>query len=144
MARVAYVITADRSLAEDALQAAWISAWHKLPALRDPARVRSWLLSIAVNEARQVMRRRRRFPVVPIDLEVDAGTGSDPARGIERLDLLRALARLSTDDRALLALRYLAGVTPAELAGITGRSPSGTRGRLSRLTHRLRKELDDD
>jgi RNA polymerase sigma-70 factor (ECF subfamily) len=144
MARVAYVITGDRALAEDALQAAWISAWQKLRGLREPSRIRPWLLAIAVNEARQVMRRRRRVVVMSIDPEVRAAPRTDPAAGIERIDLQRAIARLSPDDRALLALRYLAGLDMNEIAALTGRSASGTRGRLSRLTTRLRGELDDD
>jgi len=144
MARVAYVITCDASLAQDAVQAAWISAWRKLRTLRDPARARGWLLSIAVNEARQVMRRRRRVTVVPIELDVQSARSADPAVGIARLDLVRALARLSPDDRALLAMRYVLGLEAGEVGDLTGRSASGTRARLSRLTARLREDLGDD
>ena len=141
MARAAYVITGDGGLAQDAVQSAWVIAWRKLGSIRDPLRVRQWLLSIAVNEARQIIRRRRRVSVVEIDPQLRAAPRTDPAVGIARLDLVRALARLSPDDRALLALRYVAGVDAAELGALTGRSASGTRTRLSRLTARLRQEL---
>jgi RNA polymerase sigma-70 factor (ECF subfamily) len=144
MARVAYVITCDGALAQDAVQAAWIRAWRKLRTLRDPARARAWLLAIAVNEARQIIRRRHRVVLVPIDPDVPAASRTDPAVGIARLDLLRALAHLSSDDRALLAMRYVLGLEAGELGSLTGRSASGTRTRLSRLTSRLRQELGDD
>jgi RNA polymerase sigma-70 factor (ECF subfamily) len=142
MTRVAYVIIGDQSLAQDATQSAWVSAWLRLSSVREPARVRSWLLSIAANEARQVVRRRGRVAVVQIDPEVTPGTRNEAATSIARLDLVRALAQLSPDDRALVALRYVAGLDAAELGAATGRSASGTRARLSRLTARLRQELD--
>ena len=144
MARLAYVITCDAALAQDAVQAAWIGAWRKLPTLRNPARARSWLLSIAVNEARQIMRRRHRVVVVPIDPNVRAPSRTDPAIGIARLDLVRALAHLSPEDRALLAMRYVLGLDAAEVGDLTGRSASGTRARLSRLTAKVREELGDE
>ena len=58
------------------------------------------------------------------------------------LDLRNALNRLSPDDRALLALRYVAGLDSTELSRAIGLSPSGTRARLGRLLSTLREELD--
>lgn len=142
MAKVAFVICGDRSLAQDATQSAWIAAWKGLRSVRDPANIRAWLVSIAANEARQQVRRRGRVIVVEIDPQLPSSTRSDPATGIGRLDLVRALAAISPDDRALLALRYVAGLDAAELGAATGRTASGTRARLSRLTARLRMELD--
>jgi RNA polymerase sigma-70 factor (ECF subfamily) len=142
MARVAYVVCGDQALAEDAVQSAWEIAWRKLRSLHDPSRVRAWLVSVAANEARQAVRRRRRS-VIAIDVHLSADAGSDPSAGIERIDLARAMARLSADDRALLALRYIVGLDAEELGVLTGRSASGVRTRLCRLTERLRKELPD-
>jgi DNA-directed RNA polymerase specialized sigma24 family protein len=68
--------------------------------------------------------------------------GIDPATGIDRVDLRRAMARLDPDDRALLAMRYVAGFSSTELAEFTGLSAPGTRARLARLLLRLREELD--
>jgi RNA polymerase sigma factor (sigma-70 family) len=143
MARVAFVITGDSALAQDAVQSAWLIAWGKLRSVRDPLRIRPWLLAIAVNEARQIVRRQRRVPVTEIDPQQPANPRTDPAVGIARIDLVRAMSHLSTDDRALLALRYVAGLDAAELGALTGRSASGTRARLSRITARLRGELGD-
>jgi RNA polymerase sigma-70 factor (ECF subfamily) len=144
MARVAFVITGDRSLAQDAVQSAWVRAWSRLGSVRDPGRVRGWLLTIAANEARQIARRNRRAAVVELDVDLEGPSRLDPGVAIGRIDLARALASLSPDDRALLALRYVAGVDAGELGAMTGRTASGTRARLSRLTARLREELGDD
>ncbi len=144
MIQVAYVITGDAGLAQDAVQSAWTNAWRKLGSVRDAERIEPWLLRIAANEARQIVRRRRRVVVVEIDPELRAGPRADPGDSIARVDLVRALAGLSSDDRALLALRYVAGLDAAELGAMTGRTASGIRARLSRITTRLRGELGDD
>jgi RNA polymerase sigma-70 factor (ECF subfamily) len=142
MARVAFAACGDRDLADDAVQAAWLIAWKKLHSLRDPERVRSWLLAVTANEARQLVRRRH-GPVVEIDVEAPGDTRNDPSAGIERLDLRRALAHLSPDDRALVAMHYVIALSSDELGTAVGTSPSAARMRLSRIVDRLRKELCD-
>jgi RNA polymerase sigma factor (sigma-70 family) len=60
MVRVAYVVSGgQQDVADDAVQAAWSAAWRKLGSLRDPQRLRQWLVSVAANEARQACRRQR-------------------------------------------------------------------------------------
>ena len=147
MTRVAFIVIGDLDLADDAVAAAWSLAWRRLGSLRDPERLRAWLVSIAANEARRLGRERRRRNVVEIDIETqgDLSGGADHGRRTAGdLDLVNALNRLSADDRALLALRYVAGFDSFELARATGRSASGTRARLGRLLARLRTELSDD
>src|SRR6266540_6085005 len=60
MARIAYLISGDLDVAADAEQAAWAIAWRRLGSLRDPARLKAWLMSVTANEARQIMRSQRR------------------------------------------------------------------------------------
>ena len=142
MARVALVICGDRALAEDSVQSAWLIAWRKLYSLRDPDRVRPWLLSVTANEARQLVRRRH-GPVVDISPEVPGDPSGDPSTGVERLDLRRALARLTPDDRTVLAMHYAADLGAEELGAAVGISPSAARKRLSRAIDRLKRELRD-
>jgi RNA polymerase sigma-70 factor (ECF subfamily) len=144
LTRVCFVICGDLDAADEAVQAAWPIIWHKLRSLRDPDRLRPWLVSVAANEARQLSRRRRRRAIVELAVGAAPTPGLDPALRVGDLDLDNALARLDPDDRALLALRYVAGFDATELGRATGRSPSGTRARLARLLDRLRTELGDD
>jgi RNA polymerase sigma-70 factor (ECF subfamily) len=145
LVRVCFVICGDADLADEAVQAAWPIVWRKLASLRDPDRLRSWLISVAANEARGLLRRQRRRSVVEVAL-ADAETRAvgDPGERARDLDLINALGRLSSDDRTLIALRYIAGFDSSEIARATGRSASGTRARLARLLARLRLELFDD
>jgi RNA polymerase sigma factor (sigma-70 family) len=146
MSSVCFVVTGgDLELAEEAVQSAWPIAWRKMDTVRDPERLRPWLISIAVNEARQLARRRRRGRVLEIAVAQDGAVANpgDPATHADDIDLRNALARLKPEDRALIALRYVAGFDSNELARALGMSPSGTRARLARLLGRLRSELGD-
>jgi RNA polymerase sigma factor (sigma-70 family) len=144
LVRVAYVICGDEGLAEDAAQAAWWIAWRKLPSLRDPDRLKPWLVAVAANEARKLLKHEHRHGIVELRVAPDPSPSSDPARGIDHVDLANALGHLTLEDRALVALRYAADLDSSELAPALGISPSGVRTRLSRLLDRLRKELGDD
>lgn len=145
MRRVCVVVVGDEGIAEEAVEAAWAIAWRKLGSLREPARLRPWLVSVAVNEARQLVRasRRRALTEIRVSDSADPAGGRDPASGVAGIDLRNALTRLDPSDRALLAMRYVAGFDATELGIATGRSPSGTRARLARLLKRLEKELGD-
>jgi RNA polymerase sigma-70 factor (ECF subfamily) len=55
LVRVAFVICGDEDVAEDAAQAAWWIAWRKLPSLRDPDRLKPWLVAVAANETRKLL-----------------------------------------------------------------------------------------
>jgi RNA polymerase sigma-70 factor (ECF subfamily) len=142
MRRVALAIARDRAVAEEATQTAWLIAWKRLGDVRDEATLRPWLVAVAANEVKRVLRQRRRR--TEVELVADASErpgGIDPATGIDAMDLRSALRRLDPDDRALLAMRYVAGFDSNELAVALGISPSGTRNRLERLRKRLRQEL---
>lgn len=144
MRRVCSYMADDRAIADEATQAAWVIAWKRIGSVQDPMRLRPWLISVAVNEARQLLRKRRRRAEVELRTDGSAEPGGlDPSADVRALDLRRALARLSPDDRALLALRYGAGLDSNELALATGISPSGTRSRIERLLRRLREDLSD-
>jgi len=124
------------------------AAGENAPRIAKPRRgntlagLRPWLLAVTANEARQLLRRRH-GPVVEIDVDVAADRRADPSAGIERLDLRRALAHLSPDDRALVAMHYVIDLSSDELGAAIGTSPSAARMRLSRIVDRLRKELCD-
>lgn len=154
MARVAYVLCGDVDLAQEAVQSAWTKAWTRLDSIRDADRLRPWLVSIAANEAKQLVRSRSRRRVREISMPAGPangpepatppGTRMDPANRVADLDLAAALATLDDTDRTLVALRYAAGLTSDEIGRVVGMTGGGVRARLARLLDRLRRELHDD
>jgi RNA polymerase sigma factor (sigma-70 family) len=148
MVRVSYLVAGDVDLAHEAVQSAWPIAWRKLRTLRDHDRLRPWLVSIAANEARQLIRRKHRRRVVEIAVEpwMEDASSSDPG-SLDRdrnLDLVNAVGRLAADDRVIVAMRYALGFTSAEIGRATGRSAPGIRSRLQRALVQLKKDLGDD
>jgi RNA polymerase sigma factor (sigma-70 family) len=144
MTRVAYLVCGDVDLADEAVQAAWPILWRRLTSIREPDRLGAWLASVAVNEARQLARRRRRRSVVEIAVAThERAVAPDPSHAVGDIDLARALEDLPPEDRAILALRYVAGLNSFELGRAVGMSPSGLRRRLARLLAHLRTELGD-
>jgi RNA polymerase sigma factor (sigma-70 family) len=142
MRRVCAFVTRDEALADEAVQAAWSTVWLKLGSVRQPERLRPWLVSIAVNQARDLLRKGRRRSEAELLANARAvAAGIDPATGVDSLDLLAAMDRLAPDDRALIAMRYVAGFDASELAAAAGLSASGTRARLARILGRLREDL---
>lgn len=144
MSRVAYAIVGDADQAADVVQAAWAKAWRRLGGVRDEARIRPWLLAVTANEGRDVLRRRRRQPVMPLSLELPGRAADEPEGSINLVDLDRALGGLKPEDRALLSLRYAGGLDSREIAAQLGMSASGVRTRLHRLIQRLRTDLADE
>ncbi len=146
MERVCFVICGDVELAQEGVQLAWPIAWRRLGTLRDPTSLRPWLVTVAANETRRLVRRRRRRAVVEIAVSAvqaaDPVGGLDPADHLSNLDLAEALAHLDEVDRSIVAMRHLAGMTSAEIGLAVGLSAAGVRTRLARALTRIRKELD--
>lgn len=132
--------------AADVTQDALLRAWRELPRLREPERFEAWLRRILVNRCRDVGRARaRRVRIVvdpggdradPQSIAPDASVTLDATA-----DLDAALARLTVDQRMVIALHYAADLSLAETAATLG-LPAGTvKSRLNAALARLRAEL---
>ena len=128
MTRVAYVIVGDQDVAVGATEAAWLGAWHGLRGKRTPEGLAPWLGSLVAAEAVDVARRRGTAGATA----PEPGAHSTDLRADD--GLASALARLAPEDRALLALRHVAGLSMAQLAQSIRRSRPPVEIRLARLT----------
>lgn len=129
-----YGLTGQREDAEELAQEAFCRVWEKLPTLRRPERVVSWLYRIAHNLAVSHGRRPR-----PVTLPAEPSAG--PPRDDPGADVHRAVARLSDEHRVVVSLRHFACLSHEEIARALG-VPAGTvRSRLSRAYDRLRPLL---
>lgn len=137
--------------AEDAAQEAVVKAWQARTSLRDPEKLRPWLLRIAVNVCREWRRGRfglhqRLQQALPDDseralatLESDPGA-SDAAAG---LDLRDAINALDHDLRLIVVLRYYGGMDATEIGTALAIPPATVRTRLRRALTVLRQRLRD-
>jgi RNA polymerase sigma-70 factor, ECF subfamily len=139
-------ILRDLDRAEDAMQGTLVAIWQRLPGLRDADRFEAWTYRIAVNES--IAEARHGGPLgrsVPLREDDGAGptTGTDVGSRVGDQDALeRAFVRLSPEHRAVIVLRFYAGMTLEEIAGVMG-TPSGTAAsRLHYALAALRRDLE--
>jgi RNA polymerase sigma-70 factor (ECF subfamily) len=138
--RLAAVMLADRSAAEDAVQEASIKAWRKLRQLRgDQGSLRPWFLSIVANECR--MTRRKRWWSVLKLAEMPPSSAAGDQRDDASSDLKSALLRLSPDERLPLVLHFYLDLPLDEVARALGVSPAAAKSRIYRAAHKLRSDL---
>ncbi len=137
--RLAYVMSGSRQTAEDAAQATWERLWTAPPALRDRTKLRSWLFTVAANQARQTGRRQRRLAVIESTVTNPGSASAETAADL--IDLRAAVMNLDPADRELLGLRFAVGMPSADVGAHLGISAEGARTRLHRLLQRLREDL---
>ena len=141
MKRVCVVVSRDVALADEAMAAAWPMAWGRIGKLKDPARLRSWLMSLALEQTTLLMREPRRPPEPDGSGARDGFGGYHPGTAIGSLELRDRLEALDASERALLALRYLVGLDEAEVASAIGVKEPVAHDRLEASLLRLRAEL---
>ena len=140
----AYVILRDRQEAEDASQEAFARAFVALKRFRAGGSFRAWLLTIVVNEARDLYAaRQRRAQVLSrasgrLDTSGAAPSAEAAAFGQRRRELLlEALFRLPAADRLVITCRYFLDLSEREMADVLGVARGTVKSRLSRALARL-------
>jgi len=142
---IAVRILRDADLAEDAVQAALITAWRELRSLRDPDRFESWLFRILTNACYAEARRGRHWSGDLHILPVDGAYGPDEYLTVHDRDQLdRAFRRLTLEQRAVLVFHHYLGLSLPEVAELQD-IPLGTaKSRLHHATAAMRASVDAD
>jgi RNA polymerase sigma factor (sigma-70 family) len=127
----------DHALADDLAQETFLEAWRKIEQFRGEGTFASWLARIAYRRYLMWARQRK---LEPLDEEADIAD-VQPAPD-QRLDLEKAMARLSLAERAALTLCYAQEYTQEEAAEIL-EVPLGTlKSHVARGREKLRKLLE--
>jgi RNA polymerase sigma factor (sigma-70 family) len=127
----------DHALADDVAQDTFLEAWRKIAQFRGEGSFAGWLHRIAYSRYLMTARRRKLEPLDP-EWEPPAAE-TDPDL---RLDLEKAMARLSLPERAALTLCYAQGYSNEEGAEILA-MPLGTlKSHILRGREKLRRMLE--
>jgi RNA polymerase sigma-70 factor (ECF subfamily) len=142
---IAVRILRDVDLAEDAVQAALITAWTEIRALRDPDRFEPWLHRILTHACYAEARRRRRWSeglrILPAERAYDPGDYLT----VDDRDLLeRAFRRLTVQQRAVLVFHHYLGLSISEVAARTDLPVGTAKSRLHHATRALRASIEAD
>jgi RNA polymerase sigma-70 factor (ECF subfamily) len=147
--RVAAVITGSTEEANDIVQDAFINVHRGLSTYRGTASVRSWMLRVVANQAKnhvrgRVRRLHRDDRHAGLQLRASEAAESVAAERADHEALAAALGRLRADDRAVLGCRYVADLSEAETAQVLGVSVGTVKSRTSRSLARLRSIMGDE
>ncbi len=125
--------------AEDAAQEALIVLFRKIGTLRTTAALASWMFSIVRNEC--VRRSRLRFTrPTPSAIAEPSAEDATLAR-LEMERIVEAIAGLPVEQRAVLVLRDIQGLSGAATAEALGLSRAAMKSRLHRGREALRARL---
>jgi RNA polymerase sigma-70 factor (ECF subfamily) len=134
----------DREEARDVLQETWVRALERLPELRDPSRLRAWLLSIALNLVRERARRPRAAPLEAPDALAAPAPDGEAGEGRDALAVLRReIERLPARQREVFDLRMNHELSHAEIARLLGITEESSRASCYQALRRLRARFAD-
>jgi RNA polymerase sigma-70 factor (ECF subfamily) len=147
--RVAAVISGSTEEAHDIAQDAFVAMHRSLGTYDGRGSVRSWMLRVVANHAKnqvrgRVRRLRRDERHAALALTVDDSAEELVERRLEHEALAVALGRLRPDDRDVLGCRYMAGLGEAETAEVLGLAVGTVKSRTSRALVRLQDQLERD
>jgi RNA polymerase sigma-70 factor (ECF subfamily) len=138
-------MASDKGEAESIVQEAWLRAWRALPRYVHDRPFFPWLARIATNVALDAWRKRRPLDFVDVGgdgLEFSEDAPSPEERIVSRETLARVaegVERLRPEQRAVIALRYEAGLSYEEIARALDIPVNTVRTHLHRAKARLRK-----
>jgi RNA polymerase sigma-70 factor (ECF subfamily) len=146
----AYVATLlrDQAAAEDVTELAFERAYRRRRTFdRRRGQERAWLFGIARHAALDELRRRKRLAKLTVD---PADPAADAAESVEdgaevalaRTTVRQAVAKLPAREREIVALKFHAGLSNAELAKVLGVSESNAGTLLHRTMQKLREACD--
>jgi len=124
-----YRLVADYMEAADLTQEVFVKMWQKLSNLRGEGSFKSWLYRIAVNEAKNHFRAKKRRKWVPLSPKLPALDNPEKSTlaGERKKALLSAVERLPEKQRISLVLRVWEGMDFAEIAEVMGSSAATAR-----------------
>ncbi len=145
----AYALTLlrDSGAAEDVTALAFERAYRRRRTFdRRRGEERAWLFGIARNAALDELRRRKRVASLLVDPasvdELEEIADDGPEITLRRTAVRTALAAMCARDRELIALKFHAGLSNAEIATVLGVSESNAGTMLHRTVQKLRKACD--
>lgn len=152
--RVAFSVVRDEVEADTITQDTFIQAYTHLARFEGRAELETWLTRIAINRARDVLRRRRFVSLFTLRSDEDGETETmlepvderpDPERQLHSAQLRVAIQRaergLSPQQKVIFRLRHYENLALEDIAAHLGLNAGTVRAHLFRAIHKIRKEL---
>lgn len=143
--RVAQIVAPGADI-DDVVQEALLKAWYAFPRFHAGAPFRPWLCKIVANEAKNRARSARRRDALALRVAAasEDAVPSPEAAALARDEaeaLVEAMNQLHSDDRLVIAYRWLLDLRESEMAEALDIPPGTVKSRLSRAMTKLRTQL---
>ena len=124
--------------AEDAVQETFIAYFRKSPEITSDEHRKAWLITVARNKCRSMLRYRKRHHSLSEDVLENI------AQDDESKHIMEALAGLPEKYKLALTLHYIEGYKVNEIAVIIGKTPSAVKMQLSKGRELLEKKYKEE
>ena len=124
--RLCLITLGNEADAEDVVQETFIKWMQKAPVFADAEHEKAWLIRVAANQCRDILRFRTRHPVA------DIGDLQEYAQEMPDSGIMEALMTVPERFRMVLHLYYVEEYSIAEIAKIIGRTSSAVKMRLQK------------
>ncbi len=139
--RYCYMKLRDKTLAEDITQETFIRFMESKD-YRSTGKDMAYLYTIARNLCIDHFRKRRNDWMEDMQALPEVPDESCPLD--ERISIECALDKLDEDERELVVLRFMAGLSAADIGKAVGLSRFAVHRRITSALEKLRKEMEDD
>ena len=133
MYRIALARLNNDADAQDAVQDVFLNFMTAAPVFENADHEKAWLIRVATNECRDLLRFRVRHPLAEVEQIMVASEDSTDS------GILEALASLPEKYKLVLALYYVEGYKVEDIAKIIGRTSSAVKMRLQKGRRLLEK-----
>ena len=137
IAALAYSVTGDKDLAQDAAQETFAIAWQRITCLKDNTKFGAWLAGICRNVAKQMLRYKQKLTLHDnLDIIKDDHNVDNHDEAIRKI-----VWQLKAFDREPVVLRYYDGLSYEKISQTLGISQQAVNGRLLRAKKKIEKQL---
>lgn len=137
--RLAYSYLKNRADAEDVMQEVLLKLYTEKKGFESPDHEKHWLIRVAVNECRKLLRSPWRRRTGPLDAAEEAAAFDRPAQS----ELFRQVMALPPKYRAAVYLYYYEGYSVKETAELLGTKASTVQTWLMRARGQLQSKLKE-
>ncbi|KJR49316.1 RNA polymerase sigma-70 factor, ECF subfamily [Desulfosporosinus sp. I2] len=137
--KTVFLYTKDKWISEDAVQQAFVIGYNKLDQLSSKDKFASWVTSIALNEAKRMLKDKNDSKITPItDFHLKTLSDSKETDIEIKEDVDNILKQLKKQETEILVLKYYADLTLQQIADLLGNKLSNTKVKLHRARESFR------
>lgn len=147
--QVAYCITRDYYLAQDAVQETLIKAYQKIGTIEDPEKIGAWLSAIAARAAIDIVRKERKIKdrtashveIETANLKMDQNVEQEVEMNLLKEQIHQAINSLSLDQRKVFLLKINSGLKEKEIAQLLKINQNTVKTKIYRVRKQLKEML---